>query len=137
MTKRLVFACVHNSGRSQMAEAFANRIANGTVESESAGTMPADRVNPLVVEAMMEKGINISDNRPKLLTEEMAGDADRVITMGCSIEETCPAIKTPSEDWDLDDPTGKTLEEVRGIRDEIEARVRRLLSGMSTGASVE
>ena len=126
--RRVLFACVHNSGRSQMAEAFAKRYAKGVGEFESAGTMPADRVNPRVVEAMKEKGIDVSGDKPKLLTDEMAERADMVITRGCSIEEACPAIRVPSEDWELEDPEGKTLEEVREIRDRIEAKVRNLMN---------
>ena len=125
--RRVLFACVYNSGRSQMAEAFAKHYAKGAGEFESAGTMPADRVNPRVVEAMNEKGIDVSGNKPKPFTDEMAERADMVITMGCSIEEACPAVRVPSEDWELDDPEGKTLEEVRDIRDQIEARVRDLM----------
>ena len=126
--RRVLFACVHNSGRSQMAEAFARRLADGAIEVGSAGTLPADRVNPVVVEAMTEKGIDISANEPKLITQKMADRADRVVTMGCTIAQACPALLTPTEDWGLDDPEGKTIEEVREIRDQIEARVRRLVS---------
>ena len=128
---RVLFACVHNAGRSQMAEAFAKRFANGAAEFESAGTMPADRVNPIVVEAMKEKGIDISDYRPRLMTQEMLERADKVITMGCSIEEACPAVRVAIEDWDLVDPEGKTLEEVKDIRDQIEVQVKGLVSDMT------
>ncbi len=126
--RRVLFACVHNSGRSQMAEAFARRLADGAIEFESAGTLPADRVNPVVVKAMTEKGIDISASEPKLITQKMADRANRVVTMGCTIDQACPALLTPTEDWGLDDPEGKTIEEVREIRDQIEARVRRLVS---------
>jgi len=111
-----------------MAEAFLRRLAQGAVEAESAGTVPSERVNPAVVEVMKEKGIDISQNRPKLLTPEMAERADRVVTMGCSVEKTCPAISVPSEDWGLEDPEGKPIEEVRHIRDQIEGKVKRLLA---------
>ena len=126
--RRVLFICTHNSGRSQMAEAFLKHLGHGTVEAESAGTTPAERVNPVVVQAMKEKGIDISQNSPKLLTEEMVDRADRVVTMGCSAEKTCPAVFVPSEDWGLEDPKGKSLEDVRRIRDEIEQRVKRLLA---------
>ena len=135
--KRVLFACVHNSGRSQMAEAFAKHHANGAMEFESAGTMPADRVNPAVVAAMREKGIDISANRPKLLTQGVADRVDNVITMGCSIEEACPALLTPTEDWGLEDPEDKPIEAVREIRDEIDARVRRLVSDQTRGCSAD
>ena len=135
--RRVLFACVHNSGRSQMAEAFAKHHANGDMEFESAGTMPADRVNPLVVQAMKEKGIDLSAKRPKLLTQEMADRVDTVVTMGCSIEEACPALLAPTEDWGLEDPEDKPIEAVREIRDEIEARVRRLVSDQTRGCSAD
>ena len=129
--KRVLFVCVHNSGRSQMAEAFAGSIANGSLEAESAGTSPSDRVDPVVAEAMRERGIDISQNKPKLLTQEMVDRADQIITMGCSFENGCPAVfisqNRPADDWGLDDPKGKPLEEVRQIRDEIEERVRKLV----------
>ncbi len=125
--RHLLFACVHNSGRSQMAEAFAKRLSDGTIEFESAGANPSDRLNPVVVEAMRERGIDISQAKPKLITQEMAGRVDRVITMGCAIAEACPALRTPTEDWALDDPHGKTIEEVRVIRDQIDTRVQQLV----------
>jgi protein-tyrosine-phosphatase len=111
-----------------MAESFLRRLAQGAVEAESAGTMPSERVSPVVVEVMKEKGVDISQNRPKLLTPEMAERADRVVTMGCSVERTCPAIFVPSEDWGLEDPEGRPIGEVRQIRDEIEEKVKRLLA---------
>ena len=102
--KRVLFVCVHNSGRSQMAEAFLRHLSQGDFEAQSAGTIPSGHVNPVVTEAMREKGIDLSLNRPKLLTQGMVERADRVITMGCSIEEACPAVFVPSEDWGLEDP---------------------------------
>src|SRR3972149_757158 len=122
--KRALFVCVHNSGRSQMAEAFLRHIGQRAIEAESAGTIPSQQVNALVAEAMKERGIDVSLNRPKLLTQEMVERADRVITMGCSMEEACPAVLVPSEDWGLEDPEGKPLAEVRRIRDQIEEKVR-------------
>jgi len=111
-----------------MAEAFAKHLGQGAIEVESAGTMPSDRVNPAVVEVMKEKGMDISRNKPKLLTEEMVARADWVITMGCSIEEVCPAVFVPTEDWGLEDTEGKSIEEVRKIRDQVEARVQALFA---------
>ena len=132
MTKmtRVLFVCVRNSGRSQMAEAFFNQIAEGKAQAYSAGTQPADKVNPAVVDAMREVGIDISGNRPKALTMEMVEKADRMITMGCGAEAgaVCPASFIETEDWALEDPEGKSLEEVRKIRDEIEERVIKLLN---------
>jgi len=127
---RVLFVCVRNSGRSQMAEAFFNQIAEGKAQAYSAGTQPADKVNPAVVEAMREVGIDISGNRPKALTMEMVEKADRMITMGCGAEAgaVCPASFIETEDWALEDPEGKSLEEVRKIRDEIEKRVIKLLN---------
>jgi arsenate reductase len=128
LVRRVLFVCVHNSGRSQMAEAFANRKAQGAVEARSAGTAPADRPNPTVVDAMMELGLDISRSRPKAMTQDMVDRAERVITMGCEIAEGCPVTLVPSEDWGLDDPAGRPIEEVRRIRDEVERRVERLLA---------
>jgi len=125
--QKVLFACVHNSGRSQMAEAFAVQLWKDFGEFRSAGTEPADTIDPLVVVAMREKMIDLSQKYPKLLTEEMIMEADRVITMGCSIESICPAIEGVSEDWKLDDPAGKSLEEIRFIRDKIECNVRDVL----------
>src|SRR4030066_649906 len=101
--KTILFVCVHNAGRSQMAEAFFNQMAKGKVKGFSAGTQPADKVNPVVVEAMREVGIDISHQKPKLLTPEMLENVDRVITMGCSVEKACPASFVPTEDWELED----------------------------------
>ncbi|MFQ5826237.1 MAG: arsenate reductase ArsC [Dehalococcoidia bacterium] len=125
--KTVLFVCVHNSGRSQMAEAFLNRLAKGKVKALSAGTDPADTIDPTVVEAMREVGIDISDNRPKALTPEMVEQADRVVTMGCGVEGVCPATFVETEDWALEDPKGKPLGKVREIRDEIEARLMKML----------
>ena len=125
---QVLFVCVHNSGRNQMAEAFAKQLSGGTVDVESAGTQPSGAVNSVVMQAMQEKGIDLSGSRPKLLTQEMVDRADLVITMGCSIEESCPATVVPSEDWGLEDPAGQPIEQVRRIRDEVESRVRLLLA---------
>ena len=125
--KRVLFVCVHNAGRSQMAEAFFNRMAKGKAKGFSAGTQPTDKVNPVVVETMSEVGIDISRRKPKLLTLKMLEDADRVITMGCGVEGVCPASFVPTEDWQLEDPEGRPIERVRQIRDEVKARVEGLI----------
>jgi len=127
--KKVLFICVENAGRSQMAEAFANHYGKGKLIASSAGVMLADRVNPIVVEVMNEKGIDISTNKPKLLTVKMAEEADKIITMGCSVEKICPAPLLKNViDWALDDPKGKPIEQVRQIRDEIEKRVLKLIT---------
>ena len=125
MNKTVLFVCVHNSGRSQMAEAYFNKIASGKAQAISAGTQPADNVNPVVVEAMKEVGIDISNNKPRALTMDMIEKADRMITMGCGADAggLCPAGFIETEDWALDDPHSKSIEEIRTIRDEIKKRV--------------
>jgi len=126
---KVLFVCVHNSGRSQMAEAFFNHMAKGKAQAYSAGTQPADKVNPVVVEAMREVGIDISGRKPRALIMDMVKKADRMITMGCGeeAEAVCPARFIETEDWALEDPEGKTLEQVRKIRDEIKSRVTGLV----------
>ncbi len=128
--KTVLFVCVHNSGRSQMAEAFFNELAGGKARAVSAGTQPAEHVNSTVAAAMKEIGLDISQRRPKALNFEMMEKADRAITMGCDVEETCPASFVPTEDWQLDDPEGKSVEKVREIRDTIRARVEALVKEM-------
>ena len=123
----VLFVCTHNAGRSQMAEAFFNQMAKGKAKGFSAGTQPADKVNPIVVEAMREVGLDVSNQKPKMLTFEMVESADRVITMGCGVEGVCPASFVPTEDWELEDPEGKPIERVRQIRDEVKARVEGLI----------
>ena len=127
--KKVVFVCIGNSGRSQIAEAFFNYLAKGKALALSAGTQPADKVNPVVVEAMQEVGIDISGNKPKMLTLEMVEKADRMITMGCGADAggICPASFIETEDWALEDPKGKPIAEVRKIRDEIKDRVTKLI----------
>lgn len=110
-----------------MAEAFFNHYAKGEAQAFSAGTHYASRIDPTVVEDMAERGIDISNKRPKMLTLEMLGVADKVISMGCGAESVCPAAFVPTEDWQLEDPEGKPIEQVRAIRDKIEAKVKRLL----------
>jgi arsenate reductase len=127
--KKIVFVCVENAGRSQMAEAFANLHGKGKFVASSAGIMLADRVNPIVVEVMEEKRIDISMNKPKLLTTKMTAEADMIITMGCSVEKICPApLLKNVVDWALKDPKDKPIEAVRKIRDEIERKVLKLVA---------
>ena len=134
MNKTVVFVCVHNSGRSKIAEAFFNQISKGKVLAISAGTQPGDSINPVVVEAMREAGIDISGNKPQALTLEMVEKADRMITMGCGADAggLCPASFIQTEDWKLEDPKGKSLDQVRKIRDEIKKRVEKLVVEMTS-----
>src|SRR5215207_1758062 len=126
----VLFVCVHNAGRSQMAAGLLQRKAGDSVRVISAGSEPADQLNPAVVEAMQEVGIDISAERPKKLEDGMVRTSDVVITMGCG--DACPIYPGKRyEDWELEDPSGKHLETVRGIRDEIESRVDALLGELS------
>ncbi|WP_405497118.1 arsenate reductase ArsC [Streptomyces sp. NBC_00096] len=123
----VLFVCVHNAGRSQMAAAFLTHLSEGRVEVRSAGSAPADSVNPAAVRAMAEAGVDMSAERPKVLTAAAVRASDVVITMGCG--DTCPVFPGKRYlDWKLDDPAGQGVEAVRPIRDEIEQRVRGLLS---------
>ncbi|MBW9204386.1 arsenate reductase ArsC [Mumia sp. zg.B17] len=127
--RTVLFVCVHNAGRSQMAAGFVRHLAGESVTVLSAGSEPADRLNPVAVAAMAELGIDIAQNQPRLLETTDVRRADVVVTMGCG--DTCPVYPgTRYEDWVLDDPAGRTLEEVRPIRDEIRARVRRLVESL-------
>ena len=127
--KKVLFICIHNSGRSQMAEAFFNRYAHGEATAESAGTEPGDSVNPVVVEAMKELGFDLSNSKPRALTCEMSQGIDKAFTMGC-MDGACPLVNAPHEDWALPDPKGKSLPEVRKIRDEVRRRVIALIESM-------
>ncbi|MDG7034596.1 MAG: arsenate reductase ArsC [Nitrososphaerota archaeon] len=125
MGPRLLFVCVENAGRSQIAEAVAKGMG---YEAKSAGTMPARRVNETVVEVMKEIGMDISKNTPQLLTDEMINWADVTVTMGCSVEEVCPApvlakMHKKLIEWNIVDPAGKPIDEVRAIRDEVKRRL--------------
>jgi arsenate reductase len=128
--KLILFVCVENAGRSQMAEAFASQ--NGLI-SMSAGTNPVPAVYPIVVGAMRERGIDISRNHPKLLTPEMLDRAQLIVTMGCSVEQLCPRpmladLRKKLIEWNVNDPKGKSMSEARRIRDEIENKVKQLAS---------
>lgn len=129
----VLFVCVHNAGRSQMAAAWLQHLAGGRVEVRSAGSAPRETVNPAAVEAMAEVGIDISANTPKVLTPDAVQASDVVITMGCG--DVCPVFPgTRYEDWALTDPAGLGLEAVRPIRDEIRARVEALLTALLPNA---
>jgi arsenate reductase len=127
---RILFVCGQNAGRSQMAAALFNRQAGGRAWADSAGTRPAARVHPEVVEAMRELGVDLSTAKPQLMTAGLAEGAIRVITMGCADGE-CPIVSAPVEDWGLPDPAGQPLSVVRTIRDDIDRRVHSLLSGLA------
>ena len=127
----VLFVCLHNAGRSQMSQALFERAANGRHQALSAGTTPGDRVHPEVVEVMRELDIDLADRRPQLLTRELAQQADVVVTMGCGDE--CPFIPGKRYlDWDLQDPKGRSIDEVRATRDDIAHRVDRLLSELDS-----
>ncbi|WP_285102692.1 arsenate reductase ArsC [Promicromonospora sp. MEB111] len=122
-----LFVCVHNAGRSQMAAGFLRELSGDAVEVRSAGSMPAQMINPTAVEAMLERGIDIRAEQPKVLTNEAVQASDVVITMGCG--DACPYYPGKDyQDWELDDPAGQGIDAVRPIRDEIELRVRGLLA---------
>lgn len=131
MTK-VLFLCVHNAGRSQMAEAFTNHRAQARalgVRASSAGTHGGKELNPLAMQAMEEIGISMANQAPKLVTQQMVDQADRIISKGCGVDaDACPARFILTEDWGLDDPAGQPLERVREIRDQIGRRVDELLT---------
>ena len=125
----VLFVCVHNAGRSQMAAGFLRSLAGNRVQVWSAGSEPKDSINPIAVQAMLEEGIDIAGNTPSILTTARAQDSDVVITMGCG--DTCPIFPGKRyEDWELEDPAGKDLDTVRRIRDDIDARVQRLVADL-------
>lgn len=123
----VLFVCVHNAGRSQMAAGYMQALSGGRVEVLSAGSEPKDQINPIAIQAMAEEGIDIANNIPKVLTTEAVRDSDVVITMGCG--DACPIFPGKRyEDWQLEDPAGQGIEAVRPIRDDIKARIEQLLS---------
>jgi arsenate reductase len=133
--KSVLFVCVHNAGRSQMAAGWLTHLAGDRVEVRSAGSAPRDSVNPVAVQAMAEVGIDISANSPKVLTVDAVQASDVVITMGCG--DACPIFPGKRYlDWDLDDPAGKSLDDVRPIRDEIGRRVQQLVAELTAVESV-
>ena len=123
----VLFVCIHNAGRSQMAAGYMTALSGGAVEVRSGGSEPGNQVNPMAIQAMAEEGIDISRGVPQLMTTEQVKDSDVVITMGCG--DVCPIFPGKRyEDWELVDPAGKSIEEVRPIRDDIKARIESLLS---------
>lgn len=123
----VLFVCVHNAGRSQMAAGYMTALSGGRVEVVSAGSAPKDQINPVAIQAMAEEGIDIANNVPKILTTAAVRDSDVVITMGCG--DACPIFPGKRyEDWELDDPAGQGIEAVRPIRDDIKARIQALLA---------
>ena len=131
-TPTVLLVCVHNAGRSQMAAGWLHQLAGEQIEVRSAGSEPADRINPVAVEAMREVGIDIASEQPKLLTVDAVSRADVVVTMGCG--DTCPYFPGKRyEDWDLTDPAGQPIEVVRRIRDEIKTRVQTLIGELVDG----
>ena len=127
----VLFVCVHNAGRSQMAAGFMEKLSNGKVTVLSAGSAPKDSINPMAIQAMAEVGIDIANNQPKILTTEAVQESDVVITMGCG--DTCPFYPGKRyEDWVLDDPAGQSIEKVRIIRDQIKAKVEELLASLAS-----
>lgn len=133
-TPSVLFVCVHNAGRSQMAAAFLSSLSEGRIEVRSAGSAPADAVNPAAVAAMAEEGIDMSSEIPKVLTVDAVRESDVVITMGCG--DTCPIFPGKRyEDWELADPAGQGVEAVRPIRDEIRARIEGLIAELLPAAN--
>ncbi|HLJ03540.1 MAG TPA: arsenate reductase ArsC [Solirubrobacteraceae bacterium] len=131
---RVLFVCVHNAGRSQMSQALFNRAARGRHEARSAGSEPADTVHPEVLTVMGELGLDLRDETPKLLTRELAEWADLVVTMGCG--DACPYIPGKRYlDWELEDPRGRSLEDVRATRDEIARRIDGLLAELNAATT--
>ena len=129
----VLFVCVHNAGRSQMAAGYLRELAGDRVEVLSAGSEPKDRINPVAIEAMAEEGIDIAGNTPKVLTVEAVRESDVVITMGCG--DACPIFPGKRyEDWELEDPAGKDLETVRRVRDDIRSRVESLVAELVPAA---
>lgn len=128
--RAVLFVCVHNAGRSQMAAGYLSALAGDRVEVFSAGSEPAETINPVAIRAMAEDGIDIASGAPEILTVDSVKHADVVITMGCG--DACPIFPgTRYEDWDLEDPAGKDLDAVRGIRDEIKSRVQLLITELA------
>ena len=131
--KTILFVCIENAGRSQMAEGFFKKYAPSGFKTESAGTKPAYQLNPIVVEAMKEVGIDISKQKSKELTDQMIRESDKVVNMGCMDKNFCPTIWLPKViEWNLEDPKGKSIEEVRQIRNEIEKKVKEIVVAETT-----
>ena len=127
--KKILFVCVENAGRSQIAEGFFKKYVPEGFEAVSAGTKPVDNLNPIAIEAMKEIGIDISNQKSKLVTNEMINDSESVVNMGCMDKESCPALFVEDiADWGIEDPKGKSIEQVRQIRDTIESKIKELVT---------
>jgi arsenate reductase len=132
--KNVLFVCVENAGRSQMAEGLFRKYAPSDYEPISAGTVPKSQINPLAAEVMMEIGIDIGNQKPKELSEEMIRNADKIINMGCMDKSLCPTLFVPKVlDWGIEDPKGKPIEKVREIRDDIERKIKEMVKEISKG----
>jgi arsenate reductase (thioredoxin) len=131
--KTILFVCVENAGRSQMAEGFFNKNAPEDYRAISAGTKPVSQINPVVIEVMKEVGIDISNQKSKEITEDMMRNSFKTVNMGCMVKESCPTLFLPNVlDWNLEDPKGKSVEKVTELRDEIDQRVKELVAGLTT-----
>ena len=129
--KSILFVCVENAARSQMAEAFFRKYVRVGYRVYSAGTKPSTAINPLVIDVMKEVGIDLTKQKPKKLSEDMILNCDKTINMGCMDKDACPALFTKNiVDWKIDDPKGKSIEEIRKIRDEIESKIKELLASL-------
>ena len=127
--KKILFVCVENAGRSQMAEGFFRKIAPDAYQGISAGTKPVSEINPLAIQAMKEVDIDISQNKSKLITNEMISESNSVVNMGCMDKESCPALFVEDvANWDIEDPKGKSIEDIRRIRESIETKLNKLVS---------
>lgn len=132
-TQTILFVCVENAGRSQMAEGFFNKYALGRYQAISAGTKPVSHINPVAIEAMREVEIDISNQKSKEITEDIICDSYKTVNMGCMDKDSCPTLFLPNVlDWNLEDPKGKSIEKVREIRDEIDRRVNELVASLKT-----
>ena len=135
--KKILFVCVENAGRSQMAEAFFKKYLPSGFQPISAGTKPATKVNPTVVQAMKEVGINIENNPPQNISQQMIDEAEIAVNMGCMDKESCPALFLKDvADWQIQDPKGRSIEEIRKIRDQIEQKVKDFIVSITKGESI-
>jgi arsenate reductase len=135
--KTILFVCIENAGRSQIAEGFFNKYTPKGYKGISGGTKPISQINPIAVEAMKEVGIDISNQKSKDITEDMMRNSFRTVNMGCMDKESCPTLFLPNVlDWNLEDPKGKSIEKVREIRDEIEQRVKEFVSSIKTSQEI-
>jgi len=135
--KKILFVCVENAGRSQMAEAFFKKYLPSGFQPISAGTKPAAKVNPTVVQAMKEVGINIENNPPQNISQQMIDEAEIAVNMGCMDKESCPALFLKDvADWQIQDPKGRSIEEIRKIRDQIEQKVKDFIVSITKGESI-